>query len=96
MIHFLWKVGDWFPKWNGGGRFICTTTVFPFGWPSHLNLPSQGSFDHPKGYYVRDSWEDVFSSCDGSAGKLLVGHLLRDGSRLEKMCPGNKSQKPLL
>ena len=19
MIHFLWKVGDWFAKWKGGG-----------------------------------------------------------------------------
>ena len=19
MVHFLWKVGDWFPKWKGGG-----------------------------------------------------------------------------
>ena len=19
MVHFLWKVGDWFPKWNWGG-----------------------------------------------------------------------------
>ena len=28
------------------------------------------------------SWEDVFSSCEGSAGKLLGDHLLRDGSRL--------------
>ena len=43
-----------------------------------MNLPPQGSYDHPKGGY------DVLSSCDGSAGKLLVGHLLRDGSRLEE------------
>ena len=19
MVHFLWKVGDWFAKWKGGG-----------------------------------------------------------------------------
>ena len=29
-------------------------------------------------------WENVFLSCEGSAEKLLVGHLLRDGSRLEE------------
>ena len=27
-------------------------------------------------------WEDVFSSCEGSARKLLAGHLLGDDSRL--------------
>ena len=48
----------------------------------YLNLPPQESFDHPKGGYVRDLWEDVFSSCEGSTGKLLAGHLLRDDSRL--------------
>ena len=89
MIHFYWKVGDWFPKWKGGGRFICASTVFPFGEPSHPNLLSQGLFDHPKGGYVRDLWEDVFSSYEGSVGKLLAaGHLLRDGSRLQEEVPG--------
>ena len=29
-----------------------------------------------------DSWKDVFSSCEGLAGKLLTDYLLRDGSRL--------------
>ena len=28
MNHFLWKVADWFPKYKGGGRFICASTVF--------------------------------------------------------------------
>ena len=84
MIHFLWKVGDWFPKWKGGGRFICASTVFPFGQPSRLNLPPQGSFDHLKGGYVHGLWEDVFLSWEGSARKSLAGHLLRDGSRLEE------------
>ena len=28
MNHFLWKVVDWFPKYKGGGRFICASTVF--------------------------------------------------------------------
>ena len=24
MVHFLWKVGDWFPKWKGrGASFVC-------------------------------------------------------------------------
>ena len=31
IIHFSWKVGDWFPKWKGRRRFICTSTVFLFG-----------------------------------------------------------------
>ena len=44
----------------------------------------QGSFDHPKGGYVCGLWEDVFLSCEESTGKLLVGHLLRNGSRLEE------------
>ena len=46
------------------------------------------SFDHPKDGYVRDSWEDVFSSCERSVRKLLVDHLLRDGSRLGEDVPG--------
>ena len=33
-------------------------------------------------------WEDVFLRCEGSAGKSLVGRLLRDGSRLEEDVPG--------
>ena len=49
-----------------------------------MNLPPQESFDHPKGDYVRDSWENVCSSCKGSAGKLLDDHLLRDDSRLRE------------
>ena len=81
MIHFLWKVSNWFPKWKGGRRFICTSTVFPFGCLSRPNL-SQGSFDHPKGGYIRGLWEDMFLSCKRSIGKSLVEHLLRDGSRL--------------
>ena len=82
-------MGDWFPKWKGGGHFICASTVFLFGKPSHLNLPPQGSFDHPKDGYVSDLWEDVFSSCEGLARILLVaGHLLRDGSRVEEDVPG--------
>ena len=28
---FLWEVGDWFPKWKGGRRFTCASTIFPFG-----------------------------------------------------------------
>ena len=47
-----------------------------------MNLPPQESFDHSKGGYVRDSWEYVFSSCEGSVRKLLAGHFLRDDSRL--------------
>ena len=31
---------------------------------------------------MRYSWEDVFSSYEGSTGKLLVSHLLRDESQL--------------
>ena len=31
MIHFLWKVSDWFPKWKGGRRFTCASSDFPFG-----------------------------------------------------------------
>ena len=58
---------------GGGGRFICMSgPVLPFGKPSDPNLPPQESFDYPKGGYVLDSWEDVFSSCEGSAGKLLL------------------------
>ena len=72
---------------EGGRCFICTSAIFHFELPGYLNLPSQESFDHPKGSYVRDSWEDVFSSCEGLAGKLLVGHLLRDGSRLGEDVP---------
>ena len=62
---------------GGGRRFLC-----PSGLVLLPNLPPQESFDYPKGGYVRDSWEDVFSSCEGSAGKLLDAHFLRDGSRL--------------
>ena len=82
------EVGDWFMKLKGGRRFICASTVFPFGYPSHLNLSPQGSFDHSKGGYVHGLWEDVFLSCEGSTGKLLVDHLLRDGSRLEEDMSG--------
>ena len=28
---FSWKVGDPFPKWKGGRRFLCASAVFPFG-----------------------------------------------------------------
>ena len=31
---------------------------------------------------MRDTWEDVFLSCDGSARKLLADHLVRDDSQL--------------
>ena len=45
---------------------------------------------------MRGSWEDVFLSCEGLAGKLLADHLLRDGSRQEEeICSGNKSWYPL-
>ena len=37
------------------------------------------------GGYVRGLWEeDMFLSYERLAGKSLVGHLLRDGSRLEE------------
>ena len=32
--------------------------------------------------------EDVLLSCEGSAGKSLVAHLLRDCSQLEEDVPG--------
>ena len=67
---------------EGGRRFICASAVFPFGLPSHSNLLLQESFYHLKDSYVRDLWDDVFSSCKGSVGKLLVGHLLKDSSHL--------------
>ena len=68
---------------KGWGRFICASrAVLPFGYPSYSNLSPQESFDHPKCGYVRDSWKDVFSSCEGSVKKLLAGYLLRDDSRL--------------
>ena len=75
-------MGDWFLKWRGR-RFTCASTIFPFGQLSRPNLPPQGSFDLPKGGYVRGLWEDMFLSCKGSVGKSFVGHLLRDGNRLE-------------
>ena len=81
---FLWKVGDWFPKWKGGGRFICASTAFPFEFPSRPNFPPQGLFDHPKGGYLRGLYDDVLSSCKGSVGELLAGHFLRDNSWLGK------------
>ena len=49
---------------------------------------SSASFDHSKDGYVRDSWEDVFSSCDELVGKLLDDHLLIEGSRLGEVVPG--------
>ena len=33
---------------------------------------------------MRGLWEDVFLSCEGSVGKSLDGHLLRDDNRLEE------------
>ena len=49
-----------------------------------MNLPPQGSFDHPKGGYVCGFLEDMFLSCERSAGKSLADHLLKDDNRLEK------------
>ena len=43
---------------------------------------------HLEDGYLRDWWENVFSMCEGSDDKLLVGHLLRDGSRLGEDVPG--------
>ena len=37
---------------------------------------------------MRGLWEDVFLSCEGSTGKLLASHLLRDDSRLKEDMPG--------
>ena len=73
---------------GGGERFIFVLVNFPFGLPSYPNLPLQESFDHPKGGYIHDSWEDFFSSCEGSSGKLLASHILRDDSRLGEDVPG--------
>ena len=28
MIHFLWKVGDWFLKWKGGGTSLARQPFF--------------------------------------------------------------------
>ena len=28
MIHFLWKVGDWFSKWRGGGASFARQSFF--------------------------------------------------------------------
>ena len=33
-------------------------------------------------------WEDVFLSCEGSTGKLLADHLLRDSNWLEEDMSG--------
>ena len=51
-------------------------------------IPPQGSFDHPNGSYIHGLWEDVFLSYEGSVGKLLTDHILRDDSRLEEDVPG--------
>ena len=88
MIHFLWKVGDWFPKWKGSRRFTCTSTIFPYGLLRRPNFPPQGSFDHLQGGYVQGLWEDMFLRCKESARKSLASHLLRNGSRLEEGVPG--------
>ena len=60
---------------------------FSFWIAKHPNLPPQGSFDYPKGGYVCGSWKDTFLSCEGSTWKLLVGHFLRDGRKLEEGVP---------
>ena len=57
---------------------------FSFWIAKSSSLSPQGSFDHPKGGYIRGLWEDMFLSCERSTGKSLVGHLLRDDNRLEK------------
>ena len=28
MVHFLWKVGDWFPKWKGEGASFARQLFF--------------------------------------------------------------------
>ena len=28
MVHFLWKVGDWFPKWKGRGASFALQLFF--------------------------------------------------------------------
>ena len=33
---------------------------------------------------MHDLWENVFLSYEGSVGKLLADHFLRDGSRLKE------------
>ena len=58
MVHFSWKVGDWFPKWKGGGALLPVKACSSF-WIAKLS-ETQESFDHPKDDYVRYSWEDVF------------------------------------
>ena len=60
MVHFLWKVGDWFPKWKGDASFAVMYVICG----------------------------RMCSSYDGSTGKLLTGHFLRDGSRLRDDVPG--------
>ena len=77
--------GKWVIGLRNGkvGRLIFSSgPVLPLDNQVIPNLLLQESFDHPKGGYVCDSWEDVFSICEGSAGKLLVVHLLGDGSWL--------------
>ena len=64
-----------------GGLHLCVKACSSF-WIAicYLNLLPQESFDHPKGSYVCDSWEDVFSRYEGLAEKLLADHLLKDNS----------------
>ena len=37
---------------------------------------------------MRGLWGDVSLNCEGTTEKLLVDHLLKDGSQLEEDTPG--------
>ena len=75
-------MSDWFAKWEGGTLDLRVGTYSSFWITKLFESFASRSFDHPKGDYIHDLWEDVFSSYEGSVGKLLAGHLLGDGSQL--------------
>ena len=75
MVHFLWKVGDW-------ALHLRVRACSSFWIAKLFEFSASRIVDHSKGVYAHDSWEDVFSSYNGSFRKLLAGHLLRDDSRL--------------
>ena len=78
MVHFLWKVGDWFPKWRGGSAsfarqpfFLLDSQVIQI-----FCLKNRLIILRAVTYVIRGG------GGGGGGGELLVDLLLRGDNRL--------------
>ena len=94
MVHFLWKVSDWFLKWKGGGASFARRPFFLLDSQvvRIFRLKNRLIILRVVMYVICGRM--CFRAAMDQLRNYWLAIFLETVDGLERMCPGNKSHRP--